>query len=50
MDVEAQEAHEKQSHDLRLELKKWETKWAKNHNGKKPSRDDIKQNPDIGTD
>ena len=48
MDADEREVYEKQSQDLRLELKKWETQWARDHKGKKPSRNDIKQNPDIG--
>lgn len=41
--------YEAQSRDLRADLKTWETTWAKTHDGKKPGRDDIKQNAEIGT-
>lgn len=40
--------YEAQSKDLRLELKTWESDFAKSHNGSKPGRDDIKANPKIG--
>lgn len=40
--------YENQSRELRAGLKQWEGDWAKTHHGRKPSRDDIKQNPDIG--
>lgn len=40
--------YETRSQTIRAELKQWETSWAKTHAGNKPSRDDIKQNPDIG--
>ncbi|KAJ9165154.1 DNA replication/checkpoint protein [Coniochaeta hoffmannii] len=49
MDDTTRSEYETQSQTLRAELKQWETSWAKNHDGKKPSRDDIKQNPDIAT-
>lgn len=49
MDGEARAAYESQSLQLRAELKKWENEWAAARGGKKPGRDDIKQNPDIGT-
>ncbi|KAG7143727.1 DNA replication regulator SLD2 like protein [Verticillium longisporum] len=39
--------YEAQSRDLRADLKTWETTWAKTHDGKKPGRDDIKQNAEI---
>jgi len=48
MDAQGRAALEKESQDLRLELKEWETTWAKNHNGRKPGRDNIKQHPEIG--
>ncbi|TPX18179.1 uncharacterized protein E0L32_002688 [Thyridium curvatum] len=47
MDVAERERYEKESQDLRVQLKTWENTWAKEHEGKKPSRDAIKQNPDI---
>jgi hypothetical protein len=48
MDGEARAAYESQSLQIRAELKKWESDWALASRGKKPGRDDIKQNPDIG--
>lgn len=48
MDQDERASYESQSQRLRAELKIWENKFAKTSNGKKPSRDDIKQNPDIG--
>lgn len=48
MDAQRKEQYEKDSQQLRAELKKWESKWAKEHNGSKPGRDDIKQDPEIG--
>jgi hypothetical protein len=48
MDDQARAAYEEQSLQLRAELKKWEGDWATAHAGKKPGRDDIKQNRDIG--
>ncbi|KAK3990879.1 putative DNA replication regulator sld-2 [Cladorrhinum sp. PSN332] len=47
MDDQTKAEYESQSLQVRAELKKWETDWADSHNGKKPSRNDIKQNPDI---
>ncbi|KAK0725430.1 DNA replication/checkpoint protein [Lasiosphaeris hirsuta] len=47
MDKQAKAKYETQSQELRVQLKIWENDWAKSHNGKKPGRDDIKQNPDI---
>lgn len=34
---------------LKSELKEWEREFAEVNDGKKPSREDIKRNPDIGT-
>lgn len=48
MDTQTRAKYESQSQDLRADLKTWENNWAKTNRGKKPSRDDIKQNPDIG--
>ena len=39
---------EQQSNTLRADLKVWENKWARAHKGAKPSKSDIKNNPDIG--
>ncbi|KLU84707.1 DNA replication regulator SLD2 [Magnaporthiopsis poae ATCC 64411] len=47
MDQDERASYESQSQQLRAELKVWESKFAKTSNGKKPSRDDIKRNPDI---
>ncbi|KAK4447723.1 putative dna replication regulator sld2 protein [Podospora aff. communis PSN243] len=47
MDSETKARYEGESLALRAELKTWESAWAKDHSGKKPSREDIKQNPDI---
>lgn len=33
---------------IRLELKEWERLFAATHDGRKASRGDIKQHPDIG--
>lgn len=47
--IESEKASlEAQSQALRAELKTWETSWANSHDGKKPGRDDIKRNADIG--
>ncbi|EAQ83222.1 hypothetical protein CHGG_09626 [Chaetomium globosum CBS 148.51] len=48
MDGQDREVYEAQSLQLRADLKQWEGDWAVAHAGKKPGRDDIKQNPDIG--
>ena len=48
MDDRARAAYEGQSLQLRADLKQWEGDWATAHAGRKPGRDDIKQNPDIG--
>ncbi|KAK1753077.1 putative dna replication regulator sld2 protein [Echria macrotheca] len=47
MDAEKKAKYEAQSQELRVQLKTWENDWAKAHGGNKPSRNDIKQNPDI---
>lgn len=49
MDGKTRESYESQSLQIRAELKKWEGDWALTSGGKKPGRDDIKQNADIGT-
>lgn len=33
---------------LRSELKHWEHAFSASHGGRKPGKDDIKQNPEIG--
>lgn len=48
MDAKERADFEAQSQALRTELKKWESEWAKAHAGKKPGREDIKANDDIG--
>ncbi|CAM1509084.1 Fc.00g028230.m01.CDS01 [Cosmosporella sp. VM-42] len=47
MDDSMKAIYEMQSRELRNELKVWEADWQKAHDGKKPSRDAIKANPDI---
>lgn len=49
MDDKMKLEYEAQEQDLRLELKAWEVDWSNTHDGKKPPRDAIKANPDIGT-
>ena len=49
MDGSVTAIYEAQSKQLRNELKVWEVDWQQSHDGKKPSRDAIKANPDIGT-
>jgi len=49
MDDQTKAKYESQSQQLRADLKKWENDFAKTHDGKKPAREDIKKNPDIGT-
>jgi DNA replication regulator SLD2 len=48
MDENLRAEYESQSQQLRIDLKTWETEWAKTHEGKKPGRGDIKANEDIG--
>ena len=48
MDDRTKAEYEAKCQRLRLDLKTWEGNWAKNNGGKKPGRDDIKRNPDIG--
>jgi len=48
MDESEKARYELESQAIRAELKTWESSWAKSHDGKKPGRDDIKQNQDIG--
>jgi hypothetical protein len=35
-------------HALRLELKRWEKEFVDSHDGRKPSREEIKRYPEIG--
>jgi hypothetical protein len=48
MDEQTKAEYEAQSQQLRVDLKTWETSWAKAHKGKKPGRGDIKANQEIG--
>ncbi|PHH82262.1 hypothetical protein CDD82_6511 [Ophiocordyceps australis] len=47
MDQEATLQYKTRSSELRADLKRWESEWAQLHQGNKPSREDIKNNPDI---
>ncbi|KAL5596761.1 hypothetical protein BROUX41_006555 [Berkeleyomyces rouxiae] len=47
MDPAEQEDLEKQCTAVRAELKSWELKYSASHNGQKPSREAIKNNPEI---
>lgn len=48
MNKELSLLYEAKAKDLRSHLKAWESDWARTHRGKKPGRQDIKDNPDIG--
>ncbi|KAG5935784.1 hypothetical protein E4U53_000356 [Claviceps sorghi] len=47
MDNATKAEYDEKSKDLRAELKRWENEWAQTHDGKKPQRQDIKDNADI---
>ncbi|KAH8668939.1 DNA replication/checkpoint protein [Xylariales sp. PMI_506] len=47
MEESERQKYEAKSQELRADLKHFEGEWAKKHDGKKPGRDDIKQNPII---
>ncbi|KAI6080990.1 DNA replication/checkpoint protein [Hypoxylon rubiginosum] len=47
MDDSKKLEYEATSKQLRADLKRFEAEWASHHDGKKPSREDIKKNPDI---
>ncbi|TQV92202.1 DNA replication regulator SLD2 [Cordyceps javanica] len=47
MDDKAKASYERKSKELRADLKKWESEWAGAHDGTKPGRQDIKENPSI---
>ena len=47
MDAKERKRYEGRSYELRIQLKQWEGSWAAAHSGNKPSREDIKNNPDI---
>lgn len=49
MAEEDRETLTEKSQSLRSDLKSWEKGFAANNEGKKASREDIKQNPAIGT-
>lgn len=48
MDAITTSKYEAKAKHVRAALKQWEGDWAKTHNGKKPGREDIKNNLDIG--
>ncbi|KAG5997127.1 hypothetical protein E4U52_005007 [Claviceps spartinae] len=47
MDDGTKALYEEKSKDLRAQLKRWENEWAQTHDGKKPGRQDIKDNAEI---
>ncbi|KAJ8122268.1 hypothetical protein ONZ43_g1494 [Nemania bipapillata] len=49
MDEDARRRYEAKSCQLRTELKQFEADWASRNAGKKPGRQDIKQNPSIAS-
>ncbi|GAP85038.1 putative DNA replication regulator SLD2 [Rosellinia necatrix] len=49
IDEEARRRYEATSSQLRAELKQFEADWASRNGGKKPGRQDIKQNPSIAS-
>ncbi|KAI1273551.1 DNA replication/checkpoint protein [Xylaria sp. FL0933] len=49
MDEDARRRYEAKSAQLRAELKQFEADWASRNGGKKPGRQDIKQNPSIAS-
>lgn len=48
MDEATRQHYEVQSKELRLKVKTWEAVFQKDHDGKKPGKDDIRRNPKIG--
>lgn len=48
MDENERKEYEVTAKELRAELKQFEGDWAKQNGGSKPSRGDIKNNPEIG--
>lgn len=48
MDESTRQNYDAQSKELRVKIKTWEALFQKEHNGSKPSKDDIKRNPKIG--
>jgi hypothetical protein len=49
MEAEEREKLIERSNALRQELKIWEREFAAANNGRKAAREDIKQNPEIGS-
>ncbi|KAM0262424.1 hypothetical protein ACHAQJ_001675 [Trichoderma viride] len=47
MDESLKKEYEAKAQKVRADLKQWEAHWAKTHAGKKPGREDIKNNPVI---
>ncbi|KAG5984250.1 hypothetical protein E4U55_005521 [Claviceps digitariae] len=47
MDDATKAEYDEKSRDLRAQLKRWENDWARTHDGKKPGRQDIKDNAEI---
>ncbi|ORY68199.1 DNA replication/checkpoint protein [Pseudomassariella vexata] len=47
MDESERQKYEAKSQELRADLKRFEGDWARRNDGKKPGREDIKQNPVI---
>ncbi|KAG5926837.1 hypothetical protein E4U42_002915 [Claviceps africana] len=47
MDNTTRAEYDEKSKELRAELKRWENEWAQTHDGKKPERQDIKDNAEI---
>ncbi|TFB07101.1 DNA replication regulator SLD2 [Trichoderma ghanense] len=47
MDDTSKKEYEAKAQKVRTDLKQWEADWAKTHEGKKPGREDIKNNPVI---
>ncbi|KAG6017259.1 hypothetical protein E4U54_007890 [Claviceps lovelessii] len=47
MDDATKAEYDQKSKHLRAELKRWENEWAQTHDGKKPGRQDIKDNAEI---
>ncbi|KAI0468174.1 DNA replication/checkpoint protein [Xylaria cf. heliscus] len=49
LDEDVRRRYEAKSSQLRIELKQFEADWASRNGGKKPGRQDIKQNPSIAS-
>ncbi|KAI1385357.1 DNA replication/checkpoint protein [Hypoxylon trugodes] len=47
MDAEERQQYEETSKQLRAELKRFESDWARHNDGRKPRRENIKENPEI---